>query len=150
MLCFSSRGRCEHGRDRNGWLEGWLGQCKWLDHSMQTGSLFLFLCMCLCVWICMCTWAQWWPDKSVRPSGTEVTGSCELLKVGSGTKPKSSEKAVSTLNYSITSLEQEKGIWIVCLSLAHGFHRPGAAFFLFCDDLRKKIEGLCQPPNHLL
>lgn len=86
----------------------------------------------------MCTWAQGWPDKNVRPSGTEIIGSCELLKVGSGTKPKSSEKAASTLNYSTTSLEQEKGIWIVCLSLASGFHRPGAAFFLYCDDLRKK------------
>lgn len=136
MPCFSSRGRCKHGRDKKGWLEGWIGQCKWLDHSTGTESLFLFLCICLCVWIC--TWAQRRPDKSVRSSGTEGIGSCELLKVGSGTKPKSSEKAASTLNYLTTSLEQEKEIWIVGLSLACGLHRPGAAFFFFCDDLKEK------------
>lgn len=144
MPCFSSRGRCEHGRDRKGWLEGWLGQCKWL-RSFHGDRKFVFISVhvSLCVNMHL---------------GSEVARPLEL-------------KVQVAVNCSRWVLEPTQVLWKSSkyIQLLNHISRAGkgnldylpfscswtsqtrCCFFFSCDDLKKKkFKGLLSAAKSLI
>lgn len=70
---------------------------------------------------CVCMWL-WRSEEGVGSLGTGVTGRCKPPDVGAGTEPGSSERAVSSLSYWVTSPSLSLRMRSQCLLSSPSLH----------------------------
>lgn len=89
-------------------------------------NCLLFLCMCLCLLECLalCAYRNLQRSKDIAGSPMAVVGCSRVSPCGSGNKPRSSTKAVSSLNRWVISpasitLLNPKDLPVLCTYLIH-------------------------------